>query len=101
MKKMQRMEKNSICCVGVIEVVVASAKDKENRWTLSMGFGSEQYTEEHGEALKKKALSLTRQAVKRHPERYGFAASEKIEYKTSINVMGCNALIGAARNDND
>lgn len=94
-------EKKGICCVGVIEVVVASAKDKENRWTLSLGFGIEQYTEEHGEALKKKALSLTKQAVKRNRERYGFASGEKIEYKASINVMGCNALIGAARNDNN
>lgn len=98
---MEEDEKKGICCVGVIEVVVASAKDKENRWMISMGFGSEQYTEEHGEALKKRALSQTKQAVKRNRERYGFAASEKIEYKASINVMGCNALIGAARKDND
>ena len=93
------MVKDSICCVGVVEVVIFSATNKENEWRMRLGFGSVEHTEKAGEELQKRALLLTRQAVEKQPERYGFVPGEAIGYRTSINVLACEDIIGC-RNEN-
>lgn len=87
-------EKNSICCVGVVEVAIYSTDDPKNEWRMRLGFGSVAHTEKAGEELQRKALSLTKKAVEQQPERYGFAPGEEIGYRTSINVLACEEIIG-------
>ena len=87
-------KKNGITCVGVVEITICSQKNPTNCWTMRLGFASTAHTEEAGIDLQKRAVMLTKQAVEKQPEKYGFAKGEEIAFGTSINVLACEEIIG-------
>ena len=88
------MVKDSICCVGVVEITIKAAKRNGCEWKMRLGFGSVEHTEQGGMALQKKALELTKKEVEKNPEKYGFEPGEEICYRTSIDVLACEQIIG-------